>query len=228
MDTTIVIGIVVLIGLAVVAYFVFGRRRKAPPAPKFSTAPEDRTVVGLNIGSARSDATAVDMRVRSAPPAPRSDVTVVGTPPVGSGSNATTQAAPAVPVAREPEPAPAPGEAPTVVVSGARQDVTAPTIKISSASGRLIITKGGSGTFQIEARDYVIGRSNRADVVVEDPSVSGQHARLAVTAGGAATITDLGSSNGTTVNGSKVQGSHPVRSGDVIGVGEALLRFELT
>jgi len=228
MDTTVVIGILVLIALAVAAYFVFGRRRKRAPAPVFSGASEDRTVVGLQVGPAKSDATVVDMRAGGpSAAAPRSDATMVGTAPAASRSGATmVQAAPAGSVARAPEPAPA--EAPNVVVGGARQDVTAPTIKVPRTSGRLIITKGGSGTFPIDAREYVIGRSNRADIVVADPSVSGQHARLAVMAGGGATITDLGSSNGTTVNGAKVKGSQPVRSGDMIGVGEAVLRFELS
>jgi len=230
MDTTVVIGILVLIAIGVAAFFSLRRRPKAAPAPAFSAASQDRTVVGLNVASARSDATVVDMRASSPPAAaPRSDATMVGTAPPASRSDVTmVGAAQAEPVASEPEPPPAPAEAPTVVVGGARQDVTAPTMRIPRTSGRLTITKGGSGTFPIEAREYVIGRSNRADVVVEDPSVSGQHARLAVMAGGAATITDLGSSNGTSVNGNKVQGSQAVRSGDTIGVGEARLRFELS
>lgn len=214
MDTTVVIGILLLIALAVAAYFVLGRRRKPAPAPVFSGASEDRTVVGLQIGPTRSDATVVDMRAGTPPAAAaRSDVTMVGT---------------AAPPPEVPHPEPAPAERPTVMVSGSRQDVTAPTIKIPRTSGRLVITKGGSGTFQIEARDYVIGRSSRADVVVDDPSVSGKHARLTVLTGGSASVTDLGSSNGTTVNGQKVQGSQAVRSGDTIGVGEAVLRFELS
>lgn len=213
MDTTVVLGVVVaVLVLAGVAGSIVMRWRRRPARPAFSPRSEDRTVVGFEVGPARSDATVVDVRVNSTPAELRSDATMVGAPPA------------------RPEPAmtPAPAEAPTVVVSGARQDVTAPTIRIERTSGRVTITKGGSGSFPIEARDYVIGRSNRSDIVVEDPSVSGQHARLSVATGGSASVTDLGSSNGTTVNGQKVQGSQAVRSGDTIGVGEALLRLELS
>ena len=48
-----------------------------------------------------------------------------------------------------------------------------------------------------------IGRSNQADVVVEDPSLSRQHARVTVTKDGATIIEDLGSTNGIFVNGVK-------------------------
>lgn len=229
MDTTVVIAIVVLAGLAALGLVLFGRRRKAAPPPVLTASSQDRTVVGLDV-HARSDATVVDMRKASAPPAaPRSDVTMVGAAPAPAGRSdmttvGTAPAPPSTPDAPTPTSA---AEAPTVVVSPARQDVTAPTIRITRTNGRVTITKGGTGTYPIEDREYVIGRSNRADIIVQDPSVSGQHARLTVMPGGA-TVTDLGSSNGTTVNGAKVQGSHPVKAGDLIGVGDAVLRIELS
>ena len=84
----------------------------------------------------------------------------------------------------------------------------------------------------VEVRER--GRSNRrlvvddrvevgrtaADVRVEDALVSRRHLSLTVTPAGLAVL-DLGSSNGTTVNGVAVAGEATVRPGDVIGLGQA-------
>src|SRR5262249_12416935 len=50
-------------------------------------------------------------------------------------------------------------------------------------------------------------------------AVSWQHARVDIS-GTAASITDLGSSNGTFLNGAQVAGSQPLRQGDIIGLGQ--------
>lgn len=68
------------------------------------------------------------------------------------------------------------------------------------------------------ARVLQIGRDPDNDVVVDAPIVSRRHARLVVDAGGAR-IEDLGSSNGTYVNGVRVRGAAAVRPGDHIGLG---------
>lgn len=49
----------------------------------------------------------------------------------------------------------------------------------------------------------VLGRGNEVDIRLEDPGVSRRHAEITV-ADGVATITDLGSTNGTYVDGSKI------------------------
>jgi FHA domain-containing protein len=116
-------------------------------------------------------------------------------------------------------------ESPTVVVGSQRADATAPTIRVPRTLPRLTITRGGSGRFDLEQRDYVVGRSTQADIHVEDPSVSGRHARITVSATGVE-ITDLGSTNGTSVNDQRVQGPRPVRPGDILGVGDARLRVD--
>lgn len=65
-----------------------------------------------------------------------------------------------------------------------------------------------------------IGRTKSSAVYIKDPAVSQKHARIEWT-GSAYTITDLGSSNGTTVNEKEIDEDHPVeiRDGDVIIVG---------
>jgi pSer/pThr/pTyr-binding forkhead associated (FHA) protein len=43
---------------------------------------------------------------------------------------------------------------------------------------------------------------------------------------GAHVLTDLGSTSGTTVNGTKLAAEHLLREGDLIGLGEVELRYE--
>jgi len=73
----------------------------------------------------------------------------------------------------------------------------------------------------------VIGRSPDCDVVLASDSVSRQHAEL-VAHGDAWSVRDLGSRNGTGVNGVRVNGERPLQPGDVlqIDVFEMLYRSE--
>ncbi len=71
-----------------------------------------------------------------------------------------------------------------------------------------------------------IGRSAQNDMVIEDASLSRHHARVDFR-NGQALIEDLGSLNGTMVNGERIQGPHPIKAGDhlvlgtvAIGLGE--------
>ncbi len=67
-----------------------------------------------------------------------------------------------------------------------------------------------------------IGRSRNCEVMVADPSVSRNHALITVD-GDRITVQDLSSSNGTFVNGNRVENEVVVRSGDEIMVGESRL-----
>jgi len=68
-----------------------------------------------------------------------------------------------------------------------------------------------------------IGRLPECDVVVDDAGVSRQHARIRRTEGGFV-LTDLGSTNGTMVNGEPIQ-EHVLEHGDRITIGETELEF---
>jgi hypothetical protein len=65
--------------------------------------------------------------------------------------------------------------------------------------------------------ELLIGRDAGADIVVPDRQISRQHARVSNTDRGCL-IVDLGSKNGTHVNGSGVQGSVLLNDGDVIQI----------
>jgi pSer/pThr/pTyr-binding forkhead associated (FHA) protein len=68
-----------------------------------------------------------------------------------------------------------------------------------------------------------MGRGPENDLVIDDPMVSRIHARIEFDGKGWI-LRDLGSSNGTRVNGSPV-GSVVLSAGDVIKVGESSLEF---
>ena len=67
-----------------------------------------------------------------------------------------------------------------------------------------------------------IGRSSSCDLVLEDDAVSRRHAEIALR-GGVCVVRDIGSSNGTWVNGRAVQRAR-LRRGDELQLGETFIR----
>ncbi|MBP7843810.1 MAG: FHA domain-containing protein [Proteobacteria bacterium] len=70
----------------------------------------------------------------------------------------------------------------------------------------------------------VIGRSKAADIQIPSKDISKTHCKLTVLPGGRAEVVDLGSSNGTYVNGVLVK-RHSAKPGDYIGVGDYLFQL---
>lgn len=68
-----------------------------------------------------------------------------------------------------------------------------------------------------------IGRRSHNDVVIDNLAVSGEHAVIFLSAGDSY-LEDLGSTNGTTVNGQPIK-KHLLQSGDTIEIGKYKLRF---
>jgi pSer/pThr/pTyr-binding forkhead associated (FHA) protein len=88
-----------------------------------------------------------------------------------------------------------------------------------------LLARIGSAPFPMLAfrgDELVIGRAPDCTLVLDLPMVSGHHARLD-RSGDRTWIEDLGSSNGTYVNGRRVSGRVAVASGDTIGVGSYCL-----
>lgn len=67
-----------------------------------------------------------------------------------------------------------------------------------------------------------IGRGGTCDVLLDDADASREHAQIE-THGGEVTLTDLGSSNGTSVNGESLRGPRALEVGDVILIGSSEL-----
>lgn len=69
-----------------------------------------------------------------------------------------------------------------------------------------------------------VGREDTVDVVIDNPSVSRQHAEIRQEEGGWV-VEDLGSSNGTFLHGSRIEGPQSLEAGDEIGFGKFSVVF---
>ena len=71
----------------------------------------------------------------------------------------------------------------------------------------------------------IIGRLAECDIAFDDSNVSRRHAEIKAVAGGFA-VNDLGSTNGTKVNGVTITFERALRDGDIISVGSHSIRYE--
>jgi Protein of unknown function (DUF3662)/FHA domain len=71
-----------------------------------------------------------------------------------------------------------------------------------------------------------LGRSRQCDIVLDDPNVSRQHAEIRPR-GDSWVLTDLGSTNGSLLNGRRIDGPEVVKPGDEIELGASVMKFEL-
>ena len=80
--------------------------------------------------------------------------------------------------------------------------------------------------FEVDSAPLTIGRGGQNDLVLwGDEFASARHVRVEARRDGV-WVQDLGSTNGTYVNGSRVAGAQRLAPGDVIRVGETDLRLE--
>ena len=92
-----------------------------------------------------------------------------------------------------------------------------------SDSFRLVVRRGPqpNQVYELNKDIVTLGRDITNDITINDPEVSRHHMRLTRGAGGF-TIEDLGSTNGTFVNGQRLTGARPLRTGDMVGLGETV------
>ncbi|MFT3837632.1 MAG: FHA domain-containing protein [Myxococcaceae bacterium] len=98
---------------------------------------------------------------------------------------------------------------------------------MTGASGfalKFISGKYQGGEFPLKSdKNVVIGRSSELDMVLVEDMVSRKHAKITITSG-KITIEDLGSTNGTFVNGEKVKSTR-LKEGDRILIGTSILKL---
>jgi hypothetical protein len=94
-----------------------------------------------------------------------------------------------------------------------------PKLRVNSAAG---LTAGSAYDLSEGA---LLGRSDQASIKLEDGYASSQHARL-IPQGDVMVLEDLGSTNGTYLNGEPVRGPQPLHAGDKIRIGDSEFSFE--
>jgi hypothetical protein len=97
-------------------------------------------------------------------------------------------------------------------------------------SGRLVVVKSSDldqgSDFELNSAQLTIGRGGQNDIALpQDEYVSARHARFEPRRDGV-WIQDLGSTNGTYLNGARLERPRRLSSGDVVRVGDTDLRYE--
>lgn len=116
---------------------------------------------------------------------------------------------------------------PTLIPPVAATPVPAPTPAAVAPLASLLIRGGALKGKRLPVRAPVvnIGRADYNDIVLPEPSVSTAHAKLQRREG-VWVISDLDSTNGTTVDGEPVRGEFPLSPGATIRFGEVAVLFE--
>ncbi len=92
-----------------------------------------------------------------------------------------------------------------------------------------VVLAGGprrGAIFQLRAGGQTLGRSSGSDIRVDDAAASAEHANLRWDGQAEVVLSDLGSENGTSVNGHRAE-RHLLRHDDVIRIGETPIVLKL-
>src|SRR5579862_3278168 len=94
-------------------------------------------------------------------------------------------------------------------------------------TGKLILN--GQPAFMMSATHYLVGRGEGCDILLpdDDSRASRRHALLEMDATGTWGVVDLGSTNGTQVNGSPITTRRSLSDGDQIAIGRSVLTILL-
>ncbi len=107
-------------------------------------------------------------------------------------------------------------------------DVVVNLADLPGGQGVLLVRSGPQAGLRVQLTKAVttLGRSDDADVSLDDITVSRQHVEVVRTAEGFA-VRDAGSLNGTYLNHERIDGSRPLVHGDELQVGKFKLVFLL-
>jgi hypothetical protein len=89
----------------------------------------------------------------------------------------------------------------------------------------LVLDRKPVQVYELDQQVIRIGRGETSDVLIDNVSVSRRHAEIREESG-AWLLRDLGSSNGTFLNGQRVHADQPLRPGDEISLGKFSILFE--
>ena len=189
--------------------------------------PEDEIDRSIDYGEYTFDSRDFDEQRDSIQPLDRPEAVdpfAIGAAAAGAGVAAGAVAGAGMGAATsQPYPAPQPQPqaqprmaAETVVFAGGQQAAT-PMPAQAAVRARLIDTTNNRA-YDLASARLLIGRESKNDIAVHDVNASRTHAELRFEPQGVWTITDLGSTNGTLVNGREVA-TQPLSEGDRITIG---------
>ena len=92
-----------------------------------------------------------------------------------------------------------------------------------TGAGSLVMPSGERVT--LSAQPVVFGRSPECTIVLNDSNISRRHAEVRPIAAGYV-LADLGSTNGTKINGVRIDSERLLHDGDIISLGAIHIRFE--
>jgi hypothetical protein len=127
---------------------------------------------------------------------------------------------------QHPEDAPAAEESGRTMIYSAAGRVVEPLEERARAHNQSALLMLDGKRLVVGPTGVTLGRSRQCDVVLSDPNVSRQHAEIRPRGGGWM-LNDLGSTNGSTLNGRRIDGPEMLKRGDEIEVGTSVMRFEL-
>ena len=83
-------------------------------------------------------------------------------------------------------------------------------------------------SFRLSPGDVrTLGRATGAQFIVDHPLVSRVHCRVTASADGSLVVEDLGSTNGTLVNGTPITDERALRDGDIVSIASHSIKFEV-
>ncbi len=89
----------------------------------------------------------------------------------------------------------------------------------------LLLGRKTMQVYDLEKDRILVGREEDTDIVIDNASVSRKHAEFR-REGDGWVVQDLGSSNGTFLNGTKLEAATPIKAGDEVGFGKFSILFE--
>lgn len=114
----------------------------------------------------------------------------------------------------------------TLVITDIKAALAAADKEAEAKPACLLVVGGDlNGTiFDLEDGETVVGRNPDCTIPLEFQGISRQHFKITVN-NDIATVSDMGSSNGTFVNNKKIEGSPELSKGDTIKIGSIALKF---
>ena len=120
-----------------------------------------------------------------------------------------------------------PGPPPVARTSAPAAPAAAPTRESASRTARLLVTDGAlrGRTYSLGTSAAVLGRSPTCTLVLEDDYASNRHARVFPEHGGW-WVEDLGSTNGTYVDGERIEAPVELTSGRQVRFGQTVIELQ--